>query len=64
MGEFAASLGPDVEVNLLPYHRLGESKGESLGRPHPLGIEPPDDAHMQALKVIVEGYGVKTKIGG
>lgn len=64
VGEFAASLGPDVEVNLLPYHRLGESKGENLGRPHPLGIEPPDDAHMQALKAIVEGYGVKTKIGG
>jgi len=64
VGEFAAGLGSDVEVNLLPYHRLGESKGESLGRPHPLGIEPPDDAHMESLKAIVESCGVKTKIGG
>lgn len=64
VGSFAASLGAEVEVNLLPYHRLGESKGESLGRPHPLGIEPPDDSHMQALKAIVESCGVKAKIGG
>ena len=64
VAEFAVSLGEDVEVNLLPYHRLGESKGESLGRPHSMGIDPPDDAHMQALKAIVEEYGVKTKIGG
>ena len=41
VGRFAASLGGDVSVNLLPYHRLGESKSESLGRPRSLGIERP-----------------------
>lgn len=41
VGKFAAGLGGDVEVNLLPFHRLGERKSESLGRPNELGIEPP-----------------------
>lgn len=64
VGRFAASLGSDVSVNLLPFHKLGESKNESLGHPHSLGIEPPSDEHMQALKEIVESHGVQVKIGG
>lgn len=64
VGKFAASLGSDVEVNLLPYHRLGESKSESLGRPNELGIEPPSNEYMEELKALVESHGVKTKIGG
>lgn len=64
LGRFAASLGADVSVNLLPYHRLGESKSESLGRPTSLGIEPPDNAHMEALKELLEGHGVQVEIGG
>lgn len=64
VGRFTASLGKDVSINLLPYHRLGESKSESLGRPRDLGLEPPDDAHMQELKAILEGYGIQVKIGG
>lgn len=62
--EFAASLGPDVAVNLLPYHRLGESKSESLGRPQNLGLEIPAAEHMEHLKAIVENCGVAAKIGG
>ena len=64
LGRFAASLGPDTEVNLLPFHRLGESKSESLGRPSSLGIDPPDSEHMEALKAVLESCGVKGKIGG
>ena len=64
VGRFAASLGSDVSVNLLPYHKLGESKNESLGHPRSLGIEPPSDEHMEALKEIVESHGVQVKIGG
>ena len=63
-GRFAASLGDDVSLNLLPYHKLGESKNESLGNMDSLGIEPPSNEHMEHLKSIIESYGIKTKIGG
>lgn len=61
---FAASLGPDVSVNLLPYHRLGDSKSESLGHPRELGIEVPPAEHMEELKALVESLGVTARIGG
>ena len=63
--EFAAKeLGKDVAVHRLPYHRLGESKNESLGKDMNLGIEVPSDEHMQALKAIVEGCGLTAQVGG
>ena len=61
---FARSLGEDVAVHLLPYHRLGESKNQSLGRPSDMGIEPPSDEHMQHLKEIAEQYVSYVQIGG
>lgn len=64
VGKFAAVLGEDVPVNLLPYHRLGDSKSESLGQPRELRIEVPADEHMQTLKALVENCGVKAQIGG
>ena len=57
-------LGPEVGVHLLPYHRLGESKNQSLGRPSEMGIEPPSDEHMQHLKEIAEQYVSYVQIGG
>lgn len=57
-------LGPDVAVHLLPYHRLGESKNESLGNEMNLSIDVPSDEHMQHLKELVESYGLKVQIGG
>ena len=61
---FARSLGEDVSVNLLPFHKLGESKNESLGHPFSLGIDAPSDEHMKKLLAIVEDCGVKAQIGG
>ena len=61
---FAASLGPDVSVNLLPYHRLDEGKSESLWRSQNLGLKIPDNEHLEHLKAIVESCGVSAKIGG
>ena len=61
---FAAELGPDVAVHLLPYHRLGDSKLESLGRTPALHLEVPPDEQMQKLKAIVESFGVQAQIGG
>lgn len=60
----ARELGMDVAVHLLPYHRLGESKNDSLGKEMNMGIEVPSDEHMQGLKSIVESFGLKSQIGG
>lgn len=57
-------LTPDTRVCLLPYHRLGESKNESLGKEMDWSIDVPSDAHMNHLKEIVEKYGITTQIGG
>lgn len=57
-------LGPDVPIHLLPYHRLGESKTESLGQQIHLTIEVPSDEHMESLRRHVESYGPKCQVGG
>jgi len=59
-------LSPFIQVHLLPYNRLGESKTQQLEKPGTgLSTEPPDEAHMQSLKEIVEKRGVrKVFIGG
>ena len=60
----AQKLGSDVPVHLLPYHRLGESKNESLGKEMDLSIEVPSDEHMQWLLEIVKNFGLDGQIGG
>ena len=62
--KFAKELGPDVMVNLLPAHKLGESKNESLGVENKCTIVVPTDEHMQKLKALVEEVGQPCKIGG
>ncbi len=57
-------LGPEVPLHLLPYHRLGESKNESLGKKMDLSIEVPSDAHMEQLRQLVEGFGLYCQVGG
>lgn len=57
-------LGDDVKVCLLPYHRLGESKNENLGKPTDWSIEIPSNEYMEELKAIFEAEGLTTQIGG
>lgn len=65
MAQFVSErMGKDVEVHLLPYHRMGESKNESLGNEMNLSIEVPAQAHMEHLKTLVESFGLKAQIGG
>ncbi len=65
IGQFVSeNLTKDTRVCLLPYHRLGESKNESLGHEMDWSIEIPSDEHMNHLKEIVESYGITTQIGG
>lgn len=50
---FAKKLGVK-DMELLPYHRLGESKFDKLGRNYSLhGTSVPDDEYMERLKDIV-----------
>lgn len=60
----AEELGTDIAVHLLPYHRLGESKNESLGKKMDLSTDIPSDEHMQHLLSIVGSYGLQGQIGG
>ena len=52
---------PDV----LPYHRLGESKSDRLektvGR---FRAEPPSDEHVEYLRSIIADHGLNAVIGG
>ena len=60
----AEELGSDVHIRLLPYHRLGESKNESLGKKMDMTIPVPTDEFMQARKALVESFGITAQIGG
>jgi len=54
------------EINLLPYHRLGESKYKNIGKKcyklHNLKV--PEKQKMKVLKKIVESYELVCRIGG
>jgi pyruvate formate lyase activating enzyme len=58
-------LDPSIQVNILPYHRLGESKVVQLEKPAAkLSAEPPDENYMLHLKEIMEARGLKKVIIG
>lgn len=60
----AEELGTDVPVHLLPYHRLGEVKKESLGEAVEFTAEVPENDHMERRKAIMESFGLNCQIGG
>jgi len=62
---FAASLRGVKALHLLPYHRLGRDKYAGLNRPYPMGdVEPPSQAHMEALAEAASRGGLFVQIGG
>ena len=53
------------EVDVLPYHRLGESKYPKLNRKYKMrGVKPPGDECLGKIKNWFKNYGIKIKIGG
>ncbi|TFG16602.1 MAG: glycyl-radical enzyme activating protein, partial [Promethearchaeota archaeon] len=53
------------EVNILPYHRLGESKHTRLGNEYKMkDSNPPNDACLEKAKSFFMNKGIKIKIGG
>ena len=65
IAEFAKSLNIDT-VHVLPYHTLGESKYEMLGKAYAMGYEikslPREEAAV--YQKILESHGLKSLIGG
>lgn len=60
---FIRDIGLDA-LNLLPFHRLGESKYRQLGRTYALAEQQsPSDERMQELKKIAEGFGLYCFVG-
>jgi pyruvate formate lyase activating enzyme len=63
--EFVRRLPGVEELHLLPYHRLGEPKYPRLGREYALqGAEVAPPERIDGLRRIVEGYGLRVRIGG
>ena len=55
IARFADKLPGVKQIHLLPYHRLGQDKYEGLGREYLMkDILPPQAAHMEMLKRVVE----------
>ena len=65
IAQFARSLNGVNEIDLLPYHRLGQDKYDGIGREYSLAhLEPPTNEHMEMLKEVAASTGLKVKIGG
>ena len=61
--DFVKSIGLDV-INILPFHRLGESKYRQLGRTYRFaGQEPPSEELMSHIKKIIESRGLVCFVG-
>ena len=60
-----AELGRDTRVNILAYHRLGETKYERLEKEdRGISITPPSAEQMAGLQKIVQAFGLTVSIGG
>ncbi len=61
----AMEIGPDTKVNILAYHRLGESKNSRLEREgKATNITPPTAEQMAAIQKTIEARGLTVSVGG
>ena len=65
LGRFVQGLETVSEIDLLPYHRLGQNKYKQLGQEYVLGDTPTmKDEEVTGLRDILLSYGLNVKIGG
>jgi pyruvate formate lyase activating enzyme len=64
IADFIASLKTVPPLEILPYHKLGESKYEALGIRNGLHLEPPPRAEVEALAQLAREAGVECQVGG
>ncbi|MGQ9648234.1 MAG: glycyl-radical enzyme activating protein [Thermodesulfobacteriota bacterium] len=62
---FALKLPGVEEIDLLPYHRLGEPKYGRLGREYPfVGTIALSPSRLAEIRSLVESYGLRVNVGG
>ncbi|MFC2070527.1 glycyl-radical enzyme activating protein [Chloroflexota bacterium] len=62
--KFLKTLGKDISIELLPYHRLGIGKYKTLDRAYPgETFIKPSDEETEATRKIFENYSVPCTIG-
>jgi hypothetical protein len=58
-------LGRDTSVNILAYHRLGETKYDRLEKTNRgISIIPPTSEQIAGIKKSIEAFGLTVSIGG
>ena len=63
--QFVKTLGDSVAVELLPYHRFGKAKYQTLDRPYPgKAFTTPSPEQLEAVIRIFEEHGVSCSLGG
>jgi len=55
---FLTSLGNNIHLEIMPYHRLGEPKYKRLGRRYPLTCKTPMERDLEWVKHIFEAEGI------
>ena len=67
LGMFVSKLKSVKEIDILPYHRLGESKHVKLRGEYKLeGVQPPNDIMIQKVKkwLSSSSNNIRIKVGG
>jgi len=59
-----SNIGGFMEIHLLPYHRLGDSKAIRLGKTGKMNKKPLTKPILLSLKNIADEFGFKVQIGG
>ncbi|MBA7639467.1 4-hydroxyphenylacetate decarboxylase activating enzyme [subsurface metagenome] len=63
--QFLKMLGNGIAVEILPYHRLGIGKYQTLDKPYPgEAFTPPSPEEIESARRIFEEYGVPCTAGG
>lgn len=64
-GKFISeNLGKNVQVNILPYHNMGNSKLVALEKNIELSLEKHSGAEIDKIVEILKSFGLVVKIGG
>jgi len=63
LGEYIKKLPGKPLINLLPFHRMGVSKAEKIGREYPYSkVSPPSKKEVQNIKMLLERMGLKVDL--
>jgi len=62
--EFCAEIKDAIDVvQLLPFHKMGQSKYQRLGQKYRMNVNPPSKEFMEAALALFQSYGLPAQIG-